>query len=124
MRPDLNQRMQIALGVARGIVYLHEECTTQIIHCDSNPQNILLDECFTPRISGFGLAKLMSTDQTRSITGIRGTKGYVAPEWFRDMAKVNVYSFGVLLLEIICCRRNLEMDQDNEERVIRNGSGE
>ncbi|XXG46268.1 hypothetical protein AAC387_Pa02g1154 [Persea americana] len=121
MRPDWNQRMQIALGVARGLVYLHEECSKQVIHCDINPQNILLDECFTPRISGFGLAKLMSTDQTRSITGIRGTKGYVAPEWFRDMpitAKVDVYSFGVLLLEIICCRRNLEMDQENEDRVI------
>ncbi|XXG46255.1 hypothetical protein AAC387_Pa02g1147 [Persea americana] len=121
IRPDWNQRTQIALGIARGLVYLHEECSTQIIHCDINPQNILLDESFTPRISGFGLAKLMKADQTRSITGIRGTRGYVSPEWFKDMpitAKVDVYSFGVLLLEIICCRRNLEMGLENEERAI------
>ncbi|RWR72717.1 G-type lectin S-receptor-like serine/threonine-protein kinase LECRK2 [Cinnamomum micranthum f. kanehirae] len=121
IRPNWNQRTQIALGIARGLVYLHEECSTQIIHCDINPQNILLDESLTPRISGFGLAKLMKADQTRSITGIRGTRGYVSPEWFKDMpitAKVDVYSFGVLLLEIICCRRNLEMGLENEERVI------
>ncbi|XXG46256.1 hypothetical protein AAC387_Pa02g1147 [Persea americana] len=63
----------------------------------------------------------MKADQTRSITGIRGTRGYVSPEWFKDMpitAKVDVYSFGVLLLEIICCRRNLEMGLENEERAI------
>ncbi|XXG46272.1 hypothetical protein AAC387_Pa02g1156 [Persea americana] len=121
MRPDWNQRMQIALGIARGLVYLHEECSTQIIHCDINPQNILLDESFTPRISGFGLAKLMKADQTRSITSIRGTRGYVSPEWFKNMpitTKVDVYSFGVLLLEILCCRRNIEADLENEERVI------
>ncbi|XXG46254.1 hypothetical protein AAC387_Pa02g1147 [Persea americana] len=121
IRPDWNQRTQIALGIARGLVYLHEECSSQIIHCDINPQNILLDESLTPRISGFGLAKLMKADQTRSITGIRGTRGYVSPEWFKDMpitAKVDVYSFGVLLLEIICCRRNLEIGLENEERVI------
>ncbi|XP_071912084.1 G-type lectin S-receptor-like serine/threonine-protein kinase RLK1 [Coffea arabica] len=105
-------RTQIAVGIARGLVYLHEECSTQIIHCDIKPQNILLDEYFNARISDFGLAKLLMINQSRTITGnIRGTKGYVAPEWFRSTqvnAKVDVYSFGVLLLEIISCRRSME----------------
>ncbi|PKU79440.1 G-type lectin S-receptor-like serine/threonine-protein kinase RLK1 [Dendrobium catenatum] len=103
IRPPWEQRVEIMLGIARGLRYLHEECSTQIIHCDIKPQNILLDENFNPRISDFGLAKLLKTNQTRTNTGIRGTKGYVAPEWFRNIAitaKVDVYSFGVMVLEI------------------------
>ncbi|KAI3977123.1 hypothetical protein MKX01_042813 [Papaver californicum] len=111
-KPDWKQRVQIALGISRWFLYLHEECNTQIIHCDIKPQNILLDDSFTARISDFGLAKLLMNEQNRisTITGIRGTKGYVAPEWFRNTpvsAKVDVYSFGVMLLEIVCCRREL-----------------
>ncbi|PON69711.1 Serine/threonine protein kinase [Parasponia andersonii] len=68
--------MQIALGIARGRFYLHEECSTQIIHCDIKPQNILLDDSYTARISDFGLAKILKRDQTRTMTRIRGTKGY------------------------------------------------
>ncbi|KAJ9164409.1 hypothetical protein P3X46_023987 [Hevea brasiliensis] len=115
------RRTQIAFGVARGLSYLHEECSTQIIHCDVKPQNILLDETLTARISDFGLAKLLKTDQSRTFTAIRGTKGYVAPEWFKSMpitAKVDVYSFGILLLELICCRRNFEMDLKEENVMI------
>ncbi|POO01296.1 S-receptor-like serine/threonine-protein kinase [Trema orientale] len=102
MKPSWNQRIQIALGVARGLSYLHEECNTQIIHCDIKPQNILLDEFYNARIADFGLAKLLM-NQSRTNTAIRGTKGYVAPEWFSNMpitVKVDVYSFGVLLLDI------------------------
>ncbi|XP_020110324.1 G-type lectin S-receptor-like serine/threonine-protein kinase LECRK1 [Ananas comosus] len=120
-RPDWNRRVQIALGVARGLLYLHEECSTRIIHCDIKPQNILLDENFVAKISDFGLAKLLKTDQTQTNTGIRGTRGYVAPEWFRNVritSKVDVYSFGVILLEIICCRRNVEAEIGDEEQVI------
>ncbi|XP_077227840.1 G-type lectin S-receptor-like serine/threonine-protein kinase LECRK3 [Tasmannia lanceolata] len=121
LRPSWNQRTQIAFGVARGLTYLHEECGTQIIHCDIKPQNILLDDSFTARISDFGLAKLLHADQTRTNTGLRGTRGYVAPEWFRNMpitAKVDVYSFGTLLLEIICCRKNVELGLDDMDNVI------
>ncbi|XVE78825.1 hypothetical protein DITRI_Ditri14bG0009100 [Diplodiscus trichospermus] len=109
-KPSWNQRTQIALAIARGLMYLHDECSIQIIHCDIKPQNILLDEYYNARISDFGLSKLLMMDQTQTKTGIRGTKGYVAPEWFRNLpvtAKVDVYSFGVLPLEIICCRRSV-----------------
>ncbi|XP_058073441.1 G-type lectin S-receptor-like serine/threonine-protein kinase LECRK3 [Magnolia sinica] len=121
LKPKWYQRLQIAFGIARGLTYLHEECSTQIIHCDIKPQNILLDDYFTARISDFGLAKLLKTDQTRTSTGIRGTRGYVAPEWFKKMpitAKVDVYSFGIMLLEIICCRKNVGLKAGNEEVEI------
>ncbi|KAJ4953557.1 hypothetical protein NE237_030389 [Protea cynaroides] len=120
-RPHWDQRTQIAIGISRGLCYLHEECSTQIIHCDIKPQNILLDDIFRPRISDFGLAKLLMPDQVLTRTGIRGTKGYVAPEWFRSMpitAKVDVYSFGVMLLEIISCRRCVETAWGAEEKAI------
>ncbi|XVE78828.1 hypothetical protein DITRI_Ditri14bG0009400 [Diplodiscus trichospermus] len=114
-KPSWNQRTQIALAIAKGLLYLHEECSTQIIHCDIKPQNILLDEYYNARISDFGLSKLLMMDQTQTKTAIRGTKGYVAPEWFRNLpvtVKVDVYSFGVLLLEIICCRRSV-LEEEN-----------
>ncbi|XP_043693351.1 G-type lectin S-receptor-like serine/threonine-protein kinase RLK1 [Telopea speciosissima] len=121
-RPDWNQRTQIAFGIARGLMYLHEECSVQIIHCDIKPQNILLDDSYTTRISDFGLAKLLMTDQSRTNTAIRGTKGYVSPEWFRHMpitVKVDVYSFGVMLMEIICCRKSVELEMGgDDERAI------
>jgi len=116
-----NIRAQLALGVARGLLYLHEECSTQIIHCDIKPQNILLDGDFTAKISDFGLAKLLRTNQTQTNTGIRGTRGYVAPEWFKNIgitAKVDVYSFGVILLELVCCRRNVELEAAEEDQKI------
>ncbi|KAK4608337.1 hypothetical protein RGQ29_001948 [Quercus rubra] len=119
--PYWHQRIQIALETARGLFYLHEECSTQIIHCDIKPQNILLDDSFSARISDFGLAKLLKADQTRTTTGIRGTKGYVAPEWFRNMPvtiKVDVYSFGILLLELICCRKSFEAEAKDEDQMI------
>ncbi|KAF4350043.1 hypothetical protein G4B88_000304 [Cannabis sativa] len=97
------------------------ECITQIIHCDIKPQNILLDESYNARIADFGLAKLLLINQSHTNTAIRGTKGYVAPEWFSNMpitVKVDVYSFGVLLLEIICCRRNVDIEISDEEEGI------
>ncbi|XP_038717282.1 G-type lectin S-receptor-like serine/threonine-protein kinase LECRK3 [Tripterygium wilfordii] len=122
-KPDWNARVQIALGIARGLLYLHEECDVPIIHCDIKPQNILLDECFTARISDFGLAKMLLSNQSRTRTLIRGTRGYVAAEWFKNVpitVKVDVYSFGILLLEIICCRRSvvMELEQEEEEKAI------
>ena len=120
-KPSWKQRAGIALDIAKGLRYLHEECTTQIIHCDIKPQNILLDEYNNAKISDFGLAKLLMINQSKTNTAIRGTKGYVAPEWFRNMpitSKVDVYSFGVVLLEIVCCRRNVEMEIGEEGKEI------
>ncbi|KAL5725668.1 non-specific serine/threonine protein kinase [Ranunculus cassubicifolius] len=115
------KRVQIATGIARGLAYLHEDCSSQIIHCDVKPQNILLDDSYVARISDFGLAKLLQCEQSRTSTGIRGTRGYVAPEWFKNMpvtAKVDVYSFGIMLLEIVCCRRNAEQKPGAEDMEI------
>lgn len=114
-RPSWEDRRNIAVGIARGILYLHEECSEQIIHCDLKPQNILLDEYYSPRISDFGLAKLLMMNQTYTFTNIRGTKGYVAPEWFRNSpitSKLDVYSYGVMLLEIVCCKKAVDLEDN------------
>ncbi|KAG9448671.1 hypothetical protein H6P81_008636 [Aristolochia fimbriata] len=116
-----NERVRIALDVARGILYLHEYCEPHIIHCDIKPQNILIDDSWTAKISDFGLAKLLTPDQTKTFTDVRGTRGYLAPEWYKNATvsvKADVYSFGVVLLEIICCRRNLEVDDVPEDEII------
>ncbi|PQM38490.1 G-type lectin S-receptor-like serine/threonine-protein kinase RLK1 [Prunus yedoensis var. nudiflora] len=121
VKPSWGQRMEIAYGIAKGLEYLHEECSTPIIHCDIKPQNILLDDYYTAWISDFGLAKLLMMNQSHTHTAIRGTKGYVAPEWFSNMpitTKVDVYSFGVVLLEIICCRRSIDVENNCEEKAI------
>ncbi|QHO51307.1 uncharacterized protein DS421_1g29750 [Arachis hypogaea] len=100
--PDWDERVRIALDIARGILYLHEECEAPIIHCDIKPQNILMDEFWTAKISDFGLAKLLMPDQTRTFTGVRGTRGYLAPEWNRNTpitVKADIYSYGIVLLE-------------------------
>ncbi|AET01339.2 G-type lectin S-receptor-like Serine/Threonine-kinase RLK1, putative [Medicago truncatula] len=121
-KPNWKLRLELAIGIARGLVYLHEECITRIIHCDIKPQNILLDDYFNARISDFGLAKLLNMNQSKTNTGIRGIKGYVALEWFKNMpitAKVDVYSYGVVLLEIISCRKCVEeMDEEDEDKAI------
>ncbi|KAI9076568.1 hypothetical protein K1719_041554 [Acacia pycnantha] len=123
LKPHWNKRVNFALGIARGLLYLHEECDTPIIHCDIKPQNILIDEHLRVKISDFGLAKLLHFNQSQTHTMIRGTIGYVAPEWFNNVpvtAKVDVYSYGVMLLEIISCRRNVEkeMGEVGEEEAI------
>jgi hypothetical protein len=110
-------RYQIALGIARGLVYLHESCRDCIIHCDVKPQNILLDESFTPKIADFGMAKLLGRNFSRALTTIRGTIGYLAPEWISGGAitpKVDVYSYGMLLFEIVSGRRNSHIEHNDD----------
>ncbi|KAJ3670328.1 hypothetical protein LUZ60_010652 [Juncus effusus] len=74
-------RYQIILGIARGISYLHEECRERIIHCDIKPDNILLDSNFCAKVADFGMARLIDRDFSRVLTTMRGTIGYLAPEW-------------------------------------------
>ncbi|PQQ07588.1 G-type lectin S-receptor-like serine/threonine-protein kinase RLK1 [Prunus yedoensis var. nudiflora] len=122
-RPAWEERTGIVLNVAQGILYLHEECETQIIHCDIKPENILMSEQKCAKLADFGLAKLLKSEQTRTHTRFRGTRGYVAPEWHRNMpitVKADVYSFGVVLLEIICCRRSVNMDIPEDQVVLEN----
>ncbi|KAM3744170.1 hypothetical protein ACB098_06G032200 [Castanea mollissima] len=121
LRPDWTERLRIALDVARGILYLHEECEAPIIHCDIKPQNILMDDCWNAKISDFGMAKFLMPDQTRTFTGARGTRGYVAPEWHKNIpisVKADVYSYGIVLLEIICCRKNIDVNASAAEEIV------
>ncbi|XP_010671571.2 G-type lectin S-receptor-like serine/threonine-protein kinase At5g24080 [Beta vulgaris subsp. vulgaris] len=115
---DWPTRYNVALGTAQGIAYFHEQCRNRIIHCDIKPENILLDENFCPKVSDFGLAKLMGREHSHVVTMVRGTRGYLAPEWISNRpitVKADVYSYGMLLLEIIGGRRNLDMSFDAQD---------
>lgn len=104
-------RYCIMVGVARGLAYLHHGCRECIIHCDIKPENILLDDDMSPRIADFGMEKLVGRDFSRALTTMRGTIGYLAPEWISGQpinAKADVYSFGMVLFELISGRRNSE----------------
>ncbi|KAJ8570459.1 hypothetical protein K7X08_037431 [Anisodus acutangulus] len=115
---DWKMRYQIALGTARGLAYLHEKCRDYIIHCDIKPENILLDDKFCAKLADFGLAKLVGRDFSRVLTSIRGTKGYLAPEWLSGVAittKADVYSYGMVLFELISGRRNCLQYYEDEQ---------
>jgi serine/threonine protein kinase len=106
---EWSTRYQIATGVARGLSYLHGGCRECIIHCDIKPENILLDTSFVHKIADFGMATIVGRNFSRVLTTFRGTVGYLAPEWISGEAitqKVDVYSFGMVLLEIVLGRRN------------------
>ncbi|CAI9282646.1 unnamed protein product [Lactuca saligna] len=110
-RLEWNTLFQIAKGIARGLEYLHQHCNTRIIHFDIKPHNILLDEDFVPKISDFGLAKLCKRKESLvSVTGARGTAGYMAPEvFFKSFGgashKSDVYSYGMMVLEMTGARK-------------------
>lgn len=106
---DWAMRLDIAVGTARAIAYLHEECQDLVMHCDIKPPNILLDAHMQPKVADFGLAKLSDRERTVSVSMIRGTRGYLAPEWLDRSkpltCKADVYSFGVVLLELVSGRK-------------------
>uniref|UniRef100_A0ACD5WJI8 Uncharacterized protein n=1 Tax=Avena sativa TaxID=4498 RepID=A0ACD5WJI8_AVESA len=109
---DLPTLRDIAVGVARGLRYLHEECQRKIIHYDIKAGNILLDGGLTPKVADFGLAQLVNRADTHvSVSCIRGTPGYTAPEMWMQLGvteKCDVYSFGMLLLELVGRKRNFD----------------
>jgi hypothetical protein len=109
----------IAIGTAKGIAYLHEECQERIIHYDIKPANVLLDKNWNPKVADFGLAKLCNRGSSHLLlTNRRGTPGYAAPELWKPYPvtlKCDVYSFGMLLFEIVGRRRNFD-DNQNESR--------
>ncbi|KEH40321.1 receptor-like kinase [Medicago truncatula] len=106
---------KIGIGIARGIEYLHQGCSHSILHFDINPHNVLLDDTLTPKISDFGLAKLCSMNcSVVSMTAARGTLGYMAPEVLsRNFGNVSlksdIYSYGMLLLEMVAGRKNIDI---------------
>ncbi|CAL4950143.1 unnamed protein product [Urochloa decumbens] len=116
--PSWHDRYGVMLGVARGLAYLHEGCRECIIHCDIKPENILLDKDLCPKIADFGMAKLVGRDFSRVLTTMRGTIGYLAPEWISGLpisAKADVYSFGMVVFELISGRRNTECYESDDD---------
>ncbi|KAF7034242.1 hypothetical protein CFC21_045282 [Triticum aestivum] len=113
----------IALGIARGIDYLHQGCDMQILHFDIKPHNILLDNNFVPKVADFGLAKLYPRDNSFVPSrALRGTIGYIAPEMISRSfgvisSKSDVYSFGMLLLEMAGGRRNADPNAANSSQA-------
>ncbi|KVH88251.1 putative receptor protein kinase ZmPK1 [Cynara cardunculus var. scolymus] len=106
---DWATRLDIAMGTAKGLAYLHEECLEWVLHCDVKPHNILLDANYNPKVADFGLSKLFDRGgfNRSNFSMIRGTRGYMAPEWVFNLpvtSKVDVYSYGMVVLEMITGR--------------------
>ncbi|KHN42144.1 Putative receptor protein kinase ZmPK1 [Glycine soja] len=129
---DWSKTYNIAVGTAKGLAYLHEECLEWILHCDIKPQNILLDSDYKPKVADFGLSKLLNRNSNldnSSFSRIRGTRGYMAPEWVFNLpitSKVDVYSYGIVVLEMITGRSatagtqitELEAESYHHERLV------
>ncbi|XP_022682508.1 LEAF RUST 10 DISEASE-RESISTANCE LOCUS RECEPTOR-LIKE PROTEIN KINASE-like 2.1 isoform X4 [Setaria italica] len=116
---------EIAIGIARGLEYLHRGCNTRIVHFDIKPHNILLDQDFCPKISDFGLAKLcLNKESAISIVGARGTIGYIAPEVYSKRfgtvsSKSDVYSYGMMVLELVGARdKNINADSESSSQYF------
>ncbi|XP_060171542.1 LEAF RUST 10 DISEASE-RESISTANCE LOCUS RECEPTOR-LIKE PROTEIN KINASE-like 2.1 [Lycium barbarum] len=123
--PNMRWEMlyKIALGIARGLEYLHRGCNSRILHFDIKPHNILLDEDFCPKISDFGLAKLCTRKESMMSTlEARGTIGYIAPEVFcRNFGgvshKSDVYSYGMMVLEMVGGRKNYSAERSHNSEI-------
>ncbi|KAJ8758957.1 hypothetical protein K2173_003195 [Erythroxylum novogranatense] len=119
---DWGRRKRIALGTARGLLYLHEQCDPKIIHRDVKAANILLDEDFEAVVGDFGLAKLLDHRDSHVTTAVRGTVGHIAPEYLstgQSSEKTDVFGFGILLLELITGQRAMDFGRAaNQKGVI------
>ncbi|EYU24637.1 hypothetical protein ABFS82_04G106800 [Erythranthe guttata] len=118
---DWSRRMNIAIGAAEGIVYLHNHATPHIIHRDIKASNVLLDSEFKAQVADFGFAKLIPDGATHVTTRVKGTLGYLAPEYAmlgKASESCDVYSFGILLLELASGRKPLEKLGSTMKRTI------
>ncbi|CAM8876751.1 unnamed protein product [Rhodiola kirilowii] len=118
---DWSRRKMIALGTARGLLYLHEQCDPKIIHRDVKAANILLDEDFEAVVGDFGLAKLLDHRESHVTTAVRGTVGHIAPEYLstgQSSEKTDVFGFGILLLELITGCKALDIGKGANQKGV------
>ncbi|KAL6571864.1 Protein NSP-INTERACTING KINASE 3 [Orobanche hederae] len=118
---DWSKRKRIALGTARGLVYLHEQCDPKVIHRDVKAANILLDEDFEAVVGDFGLAKLLDHRDSHVTTAVRGTVGHIAPEYLstgQSSEKTDVFGFGILLLELITGQKAVDFGRGNNQKGV------
>ncbi|KAI0510292.1 hypothetical protein KFK09_010893 [Dendrobium nobile] len=118
---DWSRRKRIALGTARGLLYLHEQCDPKIIHRDVKAANILLDEDFEAIVGDFGLAKLLDHQESHVTTAVRGTVGHIAPEYLstgQSSEKTDVFGFGILLLELITGLKAIEFGRATTQKGV------
>ncbi|GAV74434.1 Pkinase domain-containing protein [Cephalotus follicularis] len=118
---DWGKRSAICMGIARGLMFLHEELVPHIVHRDIKASNVLLDKDFNPKIGDFGLAKLFPDNITHISTRIAGTTGYLAPEYALGgqlTMKADVFSFGVLVLETISGRSSAKANWDGSQKFL------
>lgn len=116
---DWNTRKKIAIGAARGLLYLHEQCDPKIIHRDVKAANVLLDDFCEAIVGDFGLAKLLDHADSHVTTAVRGTVGHIAPEYLstgQSSEKTDVFGFGILLLELITGMRTLEFGKSINQK--------
>ncbi|KAL0904678.1 hypothetical protein M5K25_026809 [Dendrobium thyrsiflorum] len=121
MRLDWKKRMDIIVGSAQGLMYLHHEAAPHIIHRDIKASNVLLDSDFQPLVADFGFAKLIPDGVSHMTTRVKGTLGYLAPEyamWGKVSESCDVYSFGILLLELVSGRKPIERLAGGIKRTI------
>ncbi|KAG0484577.1 hypothetical protein HPP92_008656 [Vanilla planifolia] len=111
-------RVRVAVEVAKALAYLHHDCRSKVLHLDVKPENVLLDEGFHAMVADFGLSRMMGREERWVTTGLRGTRGYLAPELLMEKVvteKSDVYSYGMVLLEIVGGRRSLRLlDEEGE----------
>ncbi|KAF3670065.1 PTI1-like tyrosine-protein kinase [Capsicum annuum] len=118
---DWKKRMKIAIGSAEGLLYLHQEVTPHIIHRDIKASNVLLDSNYEPLVADFGFAKLIPEGVSHMTTRVKGTLGYLAPEyamWGKVSESCDVYSYGILLLELITGKKPIERLPNGVKRTI------
>ncbi|CAL0307039.1 unnamed protein product [Lupinus luteus] len=118
---DWKRRIKIAIGSAQGILYLHHEATPHIIHRDIKASNVLLNSDFEPLVADFGFAKLIPEGVSHMTTRVKGTLGYLAPEyamWGKVSESCDVFSFGILLLELVTGRKPIEKLPGGVKRTI------